>query len=87
MSPVAIELSAVAVVVGATVVIGPPSIATSVGISVPVRLQLLPAEAVEHEQHHLVGGRHRRGIHDGSDRAHGSGPSRAGMIPRTHAPP
>ena len=81
------SVSAVAVVVGATVVIGPPAIAASVGSSVAVLLQLLPPEAVEHEQHDLVGaGARRAGIHDGSDVAHGPGPSRAGMMPRTLAP-
>ena len=53
--PVVIDVSAVAVVVGRTESIGPPSIDDSVGVSARRVSHLLPAEAVEHEQHDPVG--------------------------------
>ena len=49
------EVSAVAVVDGATLVIGPPAIDVRIGCEVAPFLELLPAEPVEHQQHHLVG--------------------------------
>ena len=49
-----IEVSAVAVVDGATVVIGPPSMADRVGASGAPGRELFPAHAVEDEQHDLA---------------------------------
>ena len=56
-----IDVSAVAVVDGATVVIGPPSNVASVGICAAVLDELLPAETVEHQEHDLPGVAHRSG--------------------------
>ena len=52
VSPVQIEVSAVAVVDGTTVVIAPPVIPASVGKRSLVLLERVPAEPVEDEQHH-----------------------------------
>ena len=62
-----IDVSAVAVVLGATVVIGPPARPAKVGARRRRPCELVPAEAVEHEEHHAIGvergGRQpRRGI-------------------------
>ena len=60
VSPVAIEHSAVAVVVGATVVIGPPASDVSTGISAAALLSCSQPEPVEDQQHDLLGGGDRR---------------------------
>ena len=71
-----IDVSAVAVVVGTTVRIGPPAMAASVGGEVAARLELVPAQPVEHEQHDLVGVDRRGRRHPG--RAVGARSSSAG---------
>ncbi len=48
-------VSDVAVVVGATASMGRPAMAASVGASVRALEQLIPPQAVEHEQHDLAG--------------------------------
>ena len=76
-----IDVSAVAVVDGATVVMGPPLHATaSVGARARRGLELLPAEAVEHEQHDLVGRRPTTVGHPGRQRPSGRRPSSAGTM-------
>ena len=51
-----------------------------------MRLELVPAEAVEHEQHGPVGVATGAGNQSGNPVDQGAGPSSAGMIPRTLGP-
>ena len=86
VSPVAIELSAVAVVVGATVVIAWPSSADSVGSSDPcssICSQPRPSSTSSTTWSAAATG---AGIHGGSVVSQRPGPSSAGMIPRTQGP-
>ena len=86
VSPVAIELSAVAVVVGATVEIGPPAIEASVGASSRRSCscsQPSPSSTRRQTWSDLATG---SGIHGGSESDHAPGPSNAGTMPRTFAP-
>ena len=81
--PVVIEVMAVAVVEGTTVRIGEPGIEDSAGVSARRWAQLVPPEAVEHEQDDLVGHRpHRAGARSGVAPASSS----AGTTLATHAP-
>ena len=82
----AIELSAVAVVVGATVVIAWPVIADSVGSSGRCSCSCSQPSPSSTSSTTWSAAATGAGIHGGSDVAHEPGPSRAGTIPRTLAP-
>ena len=84
--PVAMELRAVAVVVGATVVIAWPSSADSVGSNDRCSCNCSHPSPSSTSSTTWSAARTGAGIHGGSDVSHRPGPSSAGTIPRTHAP-
>ena len=79
-----IEVNAVAVVDGATVVIGPPSNVASVGMCALYSHELLPTESVEDQDDDLAGVAHR-GRHPVRSAAP-LGASNVGTMARTFAP-
>jgi hypothetical protein len=86
VKPVAMEHSAVAVVVGATVEIAPPTIEVSAGINRRRAWSCSQPNPSRINSTTWSAAATGSGIHVGSEVAQGPGPSNAGMIPRTLAP-
>ncbi len=80
------ELNAVAVVVGATVWIGPPVSDASDGMRCRWDSNWSQPSPSSTSSTARLAERTGLGIHDGRPVAHGAGPSSAGMMPRTLGP-